>query len=146
MPLPFPTFQDRAPKDLIVGMFYQQRLVAFEGPTTMKPGYTGAFPWDHPLDQQGHVAFKLHSGVAAYSSYIRLVLTGIVYPQQEDPNMKINQYFDIIGSVPPPIYHGIWGCLHCIPLVSKSDGGYGFDLGGFSRHQHEPNECSHPHG
>ena len=49
----------------------------------MKPGYTGASPWDYPLDQQGHVASKLHSRVAAYSSYIGLVVTdpaqGICY-------------------------------------------------------------------
>ena len=29
------------------------------------PGYTDACPWDYPLDHQGHVASKLHSGVAA---------------------------------------------------------------------------------
>ena len=65
------------------------------------------------------MASKLHSGVAAYSSYIGLVLTGMVYPQEEDPDVKIDQYtyFDIIGSVPPPNYHGIWGCLHYLPLV-----------------------------
>ena len=82
--------------------------------------------------------------VAAYSSYIGLVLTGIVYPQQEDPDVKIDQYsyFDIIGTIPPPTYHGIWGCLHYLPLVLNvflaqydlgtflshlTDGGYGFD-------------------
>ena len=85
----------------------------------MKPGYTGASPWDHPLDHQGHVASKLHSGVAAYSSYIGLVSTGIVYPQQEDPNTEIDQYnyFDIIELVPAANHHGIWGCLHYLPLV-----------------------------
>ena len=87
----------------------------------MKPGYTGASPWDHPLDQQGHVASKLHSGVAAYSSYIGLVSTGIVYPQLEDETVKIDQYnfFDVIGTVPLPVYHGIWGCLHFLPMVSN---------------------------
>ena len=100
--------------------------------------------WDSPLDHQGHVASRLHSGVAAYSSYIGLVLTGIVYPQQENPNVKINQYnyFNITGRVPPPANHGIWGCLHYLLLVSNvflvqydsgtflshlTDGGYGFD-------------------
>ena len=75
----------------------------------VRPGYTGASPWDYPLDHQGHVASKLHSGIAAYSSYIGLVLTGVMYPQQEDPDIKINQYsyFDIIGTVPPPNHHGI---------------------------------------
>ena len=87
----------------------------------VKPGYTGASPWDHPLDHQGHVASKLHSSMAAYSSYIRLILTRIVYPQQEDPNIEIDQYncFNIIGSVLPPNHHGIWGCLHYLPLVSN---------------------------
>ena len=80
----------------------------------IKPGYTSAYPWGHPLDHQGNVALKLHFGVTANSSYIGLVLTRIVYPQQEDPNIRINQYnyFDIIASVPPPNHHSIWGCLH----------------------------------
>ena len=90
------------------------------------------------------MALKLHSGVAAYPSYIGLVSTGLVYPQQEDPDIKINQYnyFNIIGTVPPPANHGIWGCLHYLPLVSNvflarynsgtflshlTDEGYGFD-------------------
>ena len=90
------------------------------------------------------MALKLHSHVAAYSLYIGLVLTGIVYPQQEDPDIKTDQYnyFDIIGMVPPPTNHVIWGCLHYLPLVLNvflaqydsgtflshlTDGGYGFD-------------------
>ena len=102
------------------------------------------FPFDYPLDRQGHVASKLHSGTAAYSSYIGLISTGIVYPQQEDPDNQIDQYnyFDIIGWIPPIANHGIWGCLHLLPLVSNvflarydsgtflsrlTDGGYGFD-------------------
>ena len=85
----------------------------------VRPGYTGAFHFDYPLDHRGHVASKLYSGTAAYSSYIGLVSTGIVYPQQEDPNVKINQYnyFDVIGTIPPNAIHGIWGCLHFLPLV-----------------------------
>ena len=77
----------------------------------VRPGYTGAFPFDYPLDCQGHVALKLHSGTAAYSSCIGLILTGIVNPQQEDPAVPINQYnyFDIIGTIPPITNHGIWG-------------------------------------
>ena len=60
------------------------------------------------------------------------------------PDIQINQYnyFDIIGSIPPIANHGIWGCLHCLPLVLNiflacydsgtvlsrlTDGGYGFD-------------------
>ena len=46
----------------------------------VRAGFTGAFPFDYPLDRQGHVASKLHSGTAAYSSYIGLISTGIVYP------------------------------------------------------------------
>ena len=93
------------------------------------------------------MASKLHSSVVAYSSDIGLVLTRIVYPQQEDPDVKINQYsyFDIIGTIPPPNNHGIWGCLHYLPPVSNiflaqyysgtflshlNDGGYGFDAMG----------------
>ena len=34
----------------------------------VRPGYTGASPWDYPLDHQGHVAAKLYLGTAAYSS------------------------------------------------------------------------------
>ena len=101
-------------------------------------------PWDYHLVHQAHIALKLHFGVAAYSSYIGLVLTGIVYPQQEDPDIKINQYsyFDIIGRAPPHNHHGIWGYLHYLPLVLNiflaqydsgtllshlTGGGYGFD-------------------
>ena len=52
---------------------------------------------------------KLRSGVAAYSLYIGLVPTGIVYPQQEDADIQIDQYnyFDIIGTVPLPTNHGV---------------------------------------
>ena len=85
----------------------------------VRPGYTGVSPFDYPLDHQGHAASKLHSGMAAYISYIGLISTGIVYPQQEDPNVQIDQYnyFDIIGLIPPIANHGIWGCLHFLPLV-----------------------------
>ena len=85
----------------------------------VRPGYTGASPWNYPLDCQGHVALKLHSGVADCSSYIGLVSTGIVYPQHENPNIKIDQYsyFDIIRTIPPPNHHGNWGCLQYLPLV-----------------------------
>ena len=111
----------------------------------VRPSYTGVSPFHYPLDHQGHVASKLHSGTAAYSSYIGLILTGIVYPQQEDPAVPINQYsyFDIISTIPPITNHIIWGCLHFLPLVSNvflacygsgtflshlTEGGYGFDV------------------
>ena len=91
------------------------------------------------------VALKLHSGTAAYSSYIGLILTGIVYPQQEDLAVPINQYsyFDIIRMIPPITNHSILGCLHLLPLVLNvflahydsgtslsylTEGGYGFDV------------------
>ena len=50
-------------------IFYQQKALSSEGPTIHKlgdvrPGYTGASPLDYPLDCQGNVASKLHSGVA----------------------------------------------------------------------------------
>ena len=109
------------------------------------PGYTGASPFDYPLDHQGHVASKLHSSTAAYSSYIGLISTGIVYPQQEDPAVPIDQYgyFDIISMIQPIANHGIWGCLNFLPLVSNvflahydsgtflshlTEGGYGFNV------------------
>ena len=108
------------------GYLLPAEVTAFQGiyyheSGDVRPGYTGTSPWDFPLDLQVHMASKLHSGVAAYSSYIGLISTGIVYHQQEDPDIKIDQYnyFDIIGTVPPPTNHGIWGCLHYLPLVSN---------------------------
>ena len=88
---------------------------------------------------------KLHSGTAAYSSYIGLILTGIVYSQQEDSAVPIHQYsyFDIISTIPHITNHGIWGCLHFLLLVLNiflarydsgtflshlMEGGYGFDI------------------
>ena len=131
------------------GYLFPMEVTAFRGIYyhklgDVRPGYTGASPFDYPLDHQGHVASKLHSGTAAYSSYIELISTGIVYPQQEDSDIQINQYsyFNIIESIPPTAYHGIWGCLHFLSLVSNvflacydsgtflshlTDGGYGFD-------------------
>ena len=107
----------------------------------MKPGYTLTQPWDYPLDRQGHAATKLHSGTAAYFLYLGVVSTGIVYPPEEDAP-KHYGFFDAIGKLPHPDYHGIWGCLHYLPLVSNmfmacynlgtflfhlTDGGYGFN-------------------
>ena len=113
----------------------------------VRPGFTDASPFDYPLNCQGHVALKLHLGTAAYTSYIGLVSIGIVYPQQEDPDIQIDQYnyFDIVGLIPPIANHGIWGCLHLLPLVSNvflaqydsrtflshlTDGWYGFNATG----------------
>ena len=41
------------------------------------PDYTNSMLYDHPLDRQGPIASVLHSGTAAYSSYIGLVASGI---------------------------------------------------------------------
>ena len=131
------------------GYLFPVELAAFRGiyynkSGDVRPGYTGASPFDYPLDHQGHTALKLHLGTVACSSYIGLISTGIVYPQQRDPDIQIDQcsYFDIIGSVHPIANNGIWGCLHFLPLVSNiflahynsgtflshlTDGGYGFD-------------------
>ena len=125
MPSLFLSFQGRAWKGSTGVTFYQQshcilrNLLPQSG--DVRPGYTGAAPWDLPLNCQGHMASKLHLGVAAYSLYIGLVSTGIVYPKQEDPNTKINEYnyFDIIGTIPPDTNHGIWSCLKFLPLVSN---------------------------
>ena len=111
----------------------------------VRPGYTGASPFDYPLDYQGHVSSKLHSGTAAYSSYIGLISTGLVYPNQEDPAVPIDQYsyFDITGMTPPILNHGTWGCLHFCPQVLNiflacydsgtflshlTEGGYSFNV------------------
>ena len=76
-------------------------------------------PYDHPLDQQGHIASVLHSGTAAYSSYIGLVASGISITTRVENSDIHHQYFDIIGTVPGQDHHNIWGSLHFLPLVSN---------------------------
>ena len=85
----------------------------------VRPSYTGASPFDYPLDHQGHVASKLHSSTAAYSSYIGLVLTGIVYSQQEDP----------AGLSAPPLVLNVFLAHYDSGtfLSHLTEGGYGFD-------------------
>ena len=87
----------------------------------LKPGYTNARPYDHPLDQQGHITSALHSGVAAYSSYIRLVASGILFLQKKENGHGFDElhYFDVVGTMWHPDAHGIWGSLHFLPLVSN---------------------------
>ena len=63
------------------------RRIYYHESGDVRPGYTGKSPFDYPLDHQGHMASQLHSGTVAYSSYIGLISTGIVYPQQEDQNV-----------------------------------------------------------
>ena len=103
-------------------------------------------PYDHPLDQQGHIASVLHSGTAAYSSYIGLVASGIPITTRVGSRDIHCQYFNIIGTIPGQDDHNIWGSwgsLHFLPLVSNIfllhydsgtflshlvEGKYGFDI------------------
>ena len=111
----------------------------------LKPGYMNAMPYDHPLDRQGHIASALHSGVAAYSSYIRLIALGIFFSQKKETGHRFEElhYFGVVRTMPHPDAHGIWGSLHFLPLVSNvflscydsgtflshiTAGEYGFDI------------------
>ena len=78
-------------------------------------------PYDHLHDQQGHIASAPHSSVAAYSSYIRLIASGILFPQKKETGHGFDElhYFNIVGTMPQPDAHGIWGSLHFLPLVSN---------------------------
>ena len=109
----------------------------------LRPGYTNSMPYDHPLDRQGRIASVLHSGTAAYSSYIGLVTLGISITTRVENSDIYCQYFDIIGTVPGQHHHNIWGSLHFLPLISNAflpcydsgtflshlaEGVYGFDI------------------
>ena len=110
----------------------------------LRPGYTNVIPYDHPLDRQRHIASALHSGVAAYSSYIRLIASGILLPQEKETGERYDELnFDVV--MPQPETHSIWGSLHFLPLVSNvflsnydsgtflshlTAGEYGFDFVG----------------
>ena len=102
-------------------------------------------PYDHPLDRQGHIAFALHLGVTAYSSYIELITLGILLPQKKETGEEHGSlhYFDVVGSIPQPETPTIWGSLHFLPLVLNvflpcydlgtflshlAAGEYGFDI------------------
>ena len=100
-------------------------------------------PCDHPLGQQGHIASVLHSGTAAYSSYIGLVASGISITTRVENRDIHRKYFDIGGTIPGQDNHNIWGSLHFLPLVSNvflpcydsgtflshlAEGEYGFDI------------------
>ena len=76
-------------------------------------------PYDHPLDWQGHITLTHHSGVAAYNSYIRLVTTGIPVTVKIKGKEVYQFYPDLVGTVPDPHSHNIWGSLHFLPLVSN---------------------------
>ena len=102
-------------------------------------------PYDHPLDRQGHIASVLHSGTAAYSSYIGLIALGIPITTRVEGRDIHCQYFDIIGTIPGQDNHNIWGSLHFLSLVSNvflphydwnlshlAEGEYGFDIIGLN--------------
>ena len=104
-------------------------------------------PYDHPLDRQGHIASVLHSGTAAYSSYIGLIASGIPITTRVEGRDIHHQNFDIIGTIPGQDNHNIWGSLHFLPLVSNvflphydsgtflshlAEGEYGFDIIGLN--------------
>ena len=78
-------------------------------------------PYDHPLDRQRHIASALHSGVTAYSSYIGLIALDILLPQKKETGEGYDKlhYFNVVGSIPQPETHAIWGSLHFLPLVSN---------------------------
>ena len=82
-------------------------------------GYTNSMPYDHPLDQQGHIASVLHSDTAAYSSYIGLIALGIPITTRVESRDIYCQYFYIIGTIPGQDNQNIWGSLHFLPLVSN---------------------------
>ena len=99
-------------------------------------------PYDHPLDQQGHIASIMHSGTAAYPSYIGLIALDISITTRVKNSDIHHHYFDIVGTVPGQDHHNIWGSLHLLPLVSNvflscynsgtflshlAEGEYGFD-------------------
>ena len=100
------------------------RITDFEGMYYFElgylwPGYTNPMPYDHPLDWQGHIALTPHSGVAAYTSYIGLVTTGIPITIKIKEKEVDTTYFDLVGTVPDPHHHHICGSLHVLPLVSN---------------------------
>ena len=76
------------------------------------PSYTNSMPYDHPLDKQGHIALTHHSGVAAYNSYIGLVATRIPDTLMIEDKDVYQFYPDLVGTVPDPHRHDIWGSLH----------------------------------
>ena len=61
----------------------------------------------------------MHSGTAAYSSYIGLVASGISITTRVEISDIHGHYFDIVGTVPGQDHHNIWGSLHFLPLVSN---------------------------
>ena len=85
----------------------------------LQPSYMNPMPYDHPLDQQGHIALTHHSGVAAYNLYIRLVATGIPITVKIEDKEVYKFYPDLVGTVPDPHIHNIWDSLHFLPLVSN---------------------------
>ena len=100
-------------------------------------------PYDHPLDRQGHIALILHSGTAAYSSYIGLVALGISITTRVENSDIHHHYFNIVGTVSRQDHHNNLESLHFLPLVSNvflphydsgtfllhlAEGEYGFNI------------------
>ena len=55
----------------------------------------------------------------AYNSYIGLVATGIPVPVTVEDKEVYQFYANLVGTVPDPHRHDIWGSLHFLPLVSN---------------------------
>ena len=53
----------------------------------------------------------------AYNSYIGLVATGIPVSVKIEDKEVYQFYPDLVGTVPDPHTHNIWGSLHFLPLV-----------------------------
>ena len=80
----------------------------------LRPGYTNAMPYNHPLDWQGHIASVLHSGVAVYSLYIRLITLGILLPQKKEvpyPNQRLIPSGAVCTS-----FHWFW-MSSCLAMI-----------------------------
>ena len=74
-------------------------------------------PYNHPLEGQRHITLTPHSGVLAYNLYIELVATGIPVSIKIEDKEVYQFYPDLVGTVPDPCSHSIWGSLHFLPLV-----------------------------
>ena len=147
MPSLFLSFQGRAWKGLIEVTFYQRSMHFKESTTTSQVmsglailvHLPGIFLWIIK-DTWPRNSLRCSSLFIVHWA----CFDGTVYPQQEDPAIKIDQYsyLNITGTVPPHANHGIWGCLHYLPLISNvflaqydsgtflshlTDGGYGFN-------------------
>ena len=126
----------------VVQVQHFQGIYYFES-GCLQLGYTNSMPYDHPLDRQGHIASVMHSGTAAYSSYIGLIALDISITTRVENSDIHHHYFDIVGTTSGQDHHNIWGSLHFLPLVLNvflphydsgtffshlAEGEYGFDI------------------